>query len=241
MSSLLNEVIIKGHRIQYSVRKSKRARYARIEVGPDGISVILPIRAKLNPEDFLKEKSSWVIKKQQVISERMSKVPVRIFKEGESLPYLGSERTIKLTRGEQGFKNNDILIPRKKTEQRNLEDIVEDMYRERARELFLKIIDKYKHHIDNDHNRVYIRNQRTKWGSCSSKNNLNFNWRLLMAPERIVEYVVVHELVHLDIQNHSKEFWSKLEGILPDYRENRKWLKENGPFLVFRDQNISLL
>ena len=237
----MKEVILEGHKIPYKVRESKKARHARIEVGPEGVSVVLPIRAKLKPEDLLKEKSSWIIKKHKAISERMSKMPVRVIEEGGTLPYLGSEHTVKLTEGEQGFKNNELLIPRKKMEHKELEDIVEGMYREKARELFLKIIEKHKHHVNNEHNRIYIRNQSTKWGSCSSKHNLNFNWRLIMAPERIVEYVVVHELVHLDIQNHSKEFWSKLEGILPDHRESKRWLKENGAFLVFGVQDNSKL
>jgi len=76
--------------------------------------------------------------------------------------------------------------------------------------------------------RVSIRDQRTRWGSCSGKGNLNFNWKLSLVPDEILDYVVVHELAHRIEMNHSANFWREVEKILPDYRERRMWLKENG-------------
>lgn len=75
---------------------------------------------------------------------------------------------------------------------------------------------------------VSIRNQKSRWGSCSSNGSLSFNYRLMMAPAKILDYVIVHELCHLTHLNHSKQFWSMVESILPDYRESVKWLKEHG-------------
>lgn len=89
-------------------------------------------------------------------------------------------------------------------------------------------------------NRIVIRSQKTRWGSCSSKGNLNFNWRLLMAPETVLDYVVVHELCHLVYLNHSRQFWQILECILPDYRERKSWLKSNGTCLEWIDGTDSL-
>ncbi len=77
-------------------------------------------------------------------------------------------------------------------------------------------------------NRITVKNQKTRWGSCSNKKNLNFNYKLAYMPEKILDYVVVHELAHLRQMNHSREFWSLVERYLPDYRERRKWLKEHG-------------
>lgn len=82
--------------------------------------------------------------------------------------------------------------------------------------------------------RISIRSQRTRWGSCSGKGNLNFNCLLMLTPERVQDYVVVHELCHLLEMNHSPAFWRLVESILPDYRQQKTWLKKNGVALVER-------
>lgn len=82
--------------------------------------------------------------------------------------------------------------------------------------------------------RVTVRNQRTKWGSCSAQGNLNFNVLLMLAPEDVLDYVVVHELCHRKHMDHSKDFWALVESVLPDYKKSRKWLKDNGETLQRR-------
>ena len=82
--------------------------------------------------------------------------------------------------------------------------------------------------------RITIRNQRTRWGSCSSKGNLNFNCLLMLAPPEVLDYVVVHELCHRKEMNHSARFWAEVARVLPDYPAQRAWLKENGGALIRR-------
>lgn len=109
---------------------------------------------------------------------------------------------------------------------------LEARYRQAARNYFPKRVAYYETILGVTHGTITIRDQKTRWGSCSSKGNLNFNWRLMLAPPRILDYVVVHELCHRIEMNHSKAFWDAVETVLPDYRELRKWLKDNGRTLI---------
>ena len=82
--------------------------------------------------------------------------------------------------------------------------------------------------------KITIRNQKTRYGSCTAKGNLNFNCLIMLMPEKIIDYVIVHELCHIKEMNHSRRFWNEVESILPDYKERRKWLKQNGNTLIER-------
>lgn len=105
---------------------------------------------------------------------------------------------------------------------------------EQALEVFPKRVAYYAERIGVTYDKITIRNQKTRWGSCSAKGNLNFNCLLMLTPPEIQDYVVVHELCHRKEMNHSKRFWDEVEKVLPDYRERRKWLKENGGRIIGR-------
>lgn len=109
---------------------------------------------------------------------------------------------------------------------------LEKRYIEAARSYIPKRVAYYSDMTGGTYNRITIRSQKTRWGSCSSKGTLSFNWRLMLAPPAILDYVVVHELCHLKHMNHSADFWKAVESVYPDYRNARKWLKEHGNELV---------
>ncbi len=101
-----------------------------------------------------------------------------------------------------------------------------------AKEYFPKRVEHYIQLTGGSYERISIRDQKTRWGSCSGRGTLSFNWRLMLAPPAILDYVVVHELCHLTYMNHSAAFWEKVASVCPDYRAARKWLKEHGHELV---------
>lgn len=105
---------------------------------------------------------------------------------------------------------------------------LEKRYRDAAKEYIPKRVKYYHELTGGNYNKITIRDQKTRWGSCSSNGTLSFNYRLMLAPPRVLDYVVVHELCHLTHMNHSTDFWNMVASILPNYKEYRKWLKDNG-------------
>lgn len=109
-----------------------------------------------------------------------------------------------------------------------------DCLANQALEVIPKRVEHYARLLNVTYGRITVRNQKTLWGSCSSKGNLNFNCLLMLAPPEVLDYVVVHELCHRKEMNHSKRFWSEVAQIIPDYKVHRKWLKEQGHTLLYR-------
>lgn len=118
------------------------------------------------------------------------------------------------------------IVPLSEAEIRKLAD--------KALEVIPDRVKYYASLIGVDYGRITIRHQKTRWGSCSSKGNLNFNCLLMLAPSEVIDYVVVHELCHRKEMNHSKAFWNEVAKILPNYKESKKWLNEEGNKLIVR-------
>lgn len=105
---------------------------------------------------------------------------------------------------------------------------MEKRYREAARERFESRVAYYHSITGGNYTSITVRDQRSRWGSCSSRGTLSFNYRLIFAPAAVLDYVVVHELCHLTHMNHSADFWNMVASVMPEYREYRKWLREHG-------------
>ena len=114
----------------------------------------------------------------------------------------------------------------------NARQVVESWYRDRAYEVVSDRVAYYSWLSGIKFRKVNITDARKRWGSCSPNGNLNIAWRLIMAPARVIDYVIVHELAHIEIKSHSEEFWRRVGVIISDYKKDEKWLRENGDFLV---------
>lgn len=125
---------------------------------------------------------------------------------------------------------------RKAAGEKDLPDYVKDpaleqVYRQKAKERLNERAAYFARKMGVTYQRISVRAAKTRWGSCSGKGNLNFHWKLILMPPQVLDYVVVHELAHRKEMNHSPAFWSEVEKILPDYKEQRKWLKTYGQFV----------
>ena len=131
---------------------------------------------------------------------------------------------------------NEIKVKKKSVESKNAENVTLDKIKalaDQALEIISTRVEDFAKIIGVTYGNITIRNQKTRWGSCSSKGNLNFNCLLMLAPPEVLDYVVVHELCHRKQMNHSKAFWSEVEKVFPDYKKSIKWLKEEGSQIMY--------
>ena len=128
-------------------------------------------------------------------------------------------------------KQEEIAVNRKKFSGKKLTEKERESLRQKAGILLGERTALYAERMQVSYKRITIRDQKTRWGSCSTAGNLNFNWKLILMPPEILDYVVVHELAHRREMNHSSRFWAQVAEILPDYKARRQWLKENGNYV----------
>lgn len=217
------------------IRSRKRRRTISLHIKEDGkIVVCAPYRTpKWEIEKFIEKKQSWIVEKISEREQRKKEVE-KTFLPGEKFLYLGEWYPLEIH--ETGNKKPPLTLAFGKF-------ILDRDHRAEARELFChwyrkeakeKIIERVNHYSDRFQllpEGVKITNARSRWGSCSRDNRLSFSWRIIMASWTVIDYVLIHELVHIREKNHSKKFWDYLGSILSDYRKRRSWLKENGHLL----------
>jgi predicted metal-dependent hydrolase len=212
--------------------RSKRKTLALI-VKPDGSLVVrAPLRMPEKPiREFIEHHAAWIKKKQA--EARAARLPApRQYVPGESFMYLGNPYSLEIVSGQRkplvlegNFRLADSV-------QSSAELEFERWYRAEAKQILNERVKLYASQYGLQYKKIGITSARTRWGSCSADGSLNFSWRLILAPLEAVDYVVVHELVHTVFHNHSRRFWKRVERIMPDYRERRKWLRKNGQGLM---------
>lgn len=174
----------------------------------------------------------------EIIYSKRKTIGLRV-KDAQSIqvkaPYFTSETTIAKLLYEKRNWIEKTLLYQKQQNNLHIREFSEEeqkKYRGLARDVLTAKACRYASLMKVHYNRISIKDQKTCWGSCSQKGNLNFNWRLVLMPEAIQDYVVVHELAHLKELNHSPAFWCQVEAVIPDYKQRRKWLREQGRYFI---------
>jgi predicted metal-dependent hydrolase len=218
--------------IPYTVRRSARARRVRVNVQAHaelrsvGVEVVLPARA---PERAaaaaVSELRPWIERR----LDEAQKVLAQITARAGTVPYLDStlELVPQARRTRVRREGERLLVPAG-----DARAALERFYRRSARAEIEPRLDRATALAGSAYSGLSIRAQRTRWASCSPGGRMSFNWRLLLAPERVLDYVVWHEVCHLEILDHSPRFWALLARRWPRYREDRAWLRRNGATLV---------
>jgi predicted metal-dependent hydrolase len=213
--------------IPYTVRRSTRARRVRVNVNAhSGVEVVLPIRA---PERAaaaaVSELRPWIERRLLEARELLAVVAAR----AGTVPYLGATLELVPQDGRTRVHRvgERLLVPGG-----DPRPALERFFRRAARSEIEPRLDRATALAGCAYTGLDVRGQRTRWASCSASGRMSFNWRLLLAPERVLDYVVWHEVCHLEILDHSPRFWALLERRWPDYRADRDWLKRNGGALV---------
>ncbi len=191
-----------------------------------------PLRTSLHYiEKLVEEKIAWIERKMREFEKR-PKAEKKTFSEKEEFLYLGKKYSLKLTEHIKITlsENGELFFPRvflwrAKTR-------IVDWYKKQAQEEILRRTKSIAEKLGLKYSSLKISNAERNWGSCGPKNSLNFNWRLIMAPEFVVDYVIIHELMHIVEKNHSHNFWNKVAAVMPKYREAREWLKKHSQLLV---------
>jgi len=209
--------------------RSNRKSIAIIIEKDGRLIVRAPKRASMRQiNQLVRENISWIERTQQEARRKYRPTKPRQYLEGEQFHYLGIQYPliyVNRTVPKLSLKRNFELS---KTSHNQAEGIFIEWYRKQARIVFRDRADYFSSMFGFKYKGIRITSARKRWGSCNSRGGLNFPWRLVMAPMPVIDYVVVHELVHTEIKDHSKVFWTRLKSLMPDYKDRVKWLKEYG-------------
>lgn len=202
-------------KLQLLIVRSKR-RSVALMISPDAtLTVRAPFATTL---EYIKklvfEKRDWIRKKRMQIVQHGGPPKPKEFTDGEEFLYLGEPHRLQFANGK------GLCLKDRRTK-------VMEWYKRQAMPHITARADAYRRITGWNFTSLAITKAESRWGSCGPKGSINFSWKLMMAPPEVIDYVVVHELAHITEKNHSKRFWNKVGSVLPDYKERRRWLREN--------------
>jgi len=222
-------------KLEFEVRYGKR-RTLVIQMEPmEKILVLSPIGLS---EDYIIErvlsKGEWILKKLAAFKDAGFLPSKKQFVAGELFLYLGRNYKLhvllnrNIVRPKVELAQNNIFIFSPLKEQEILRAALQKWFKKEANKIILQKVEYFKKILMAEPAQIKIKEQKRRWGSCSSRGNIYFNWRIIMAPDQVIDYIVVHEIAHLIHRNHSPIFYRLIESIMPDYKTRKKWLKDFG-------------
>ena len=232
--STQRRIVLSGNPIDYDVVVSKTTQQARLRVGPSGVEVIQPTGVgEEEASAFLRRNENWVLAQLERMSSMRAlrrttrRQPGEIMYRGESTP-VHLEIANTKTRGNLvRWSDGEIIVRRGMEARTPAARGLENWLRRQARSAIAECLAPLTARIGQEPGRVYVMDQRTKWGNCSSRGNLSFNWRLILAPNDVLCYLVTHEAVHLAIPDHSARFWLTVQSLCPQMERAKQWLSRH--------------
>lgn len=220
-------------RIDYELKRSRRKTLSVTINDQAQIRVGAPLWVEEKRiEQFLRSKSSWISKKRGEASLRHNTLRRKTFTHGETFLFLGKEYPLNIRSHQQKnvrisfdgtqwhVENGDVPLVKEK---------LVDWYRAQAKEILAGRVFHFARILGVEPKEIAVRTQKRLWGSCHpTSRKIHLNWQIVLSPLEVIDYVVVHELCHLLVANHSKQFWRKVEKAIPDFKERKAWLREHG-------------
>lgn len=214
----------------------RKRKTMSIEVETTGeVTVIAPVGT--STEDIIekvKSRAEWIVSKQYESKFINDTKIEREAVSGESYMYLGRNYTLDI-RVDENIDNISVKLFQGKfvvntytKDEDSIKKAMENWYREKTLVKVKERVSYYSSYFNDEVTAVKVKEQKKRWASCTSKNELLFNWRCVMAPVFVLDYIVVHEMCHMEYKNHSKDFWNRVYAVMPDYEVRKSWLKNNG-------------
>ncbi len=216
---------MKPHKIIHSKRKT-----IALQINENAELIVRAPRyvSKRRINQFIQNKMDWIEKTIEKAEKRKKAIHSNNeFKDGKLIWFLGKNYSLLIQKSmcKINISGEHLLFP--ESGLKSPKELLTSWYKVQAKSVIAPRCMNYAEKLNLKVNKVGITSAQKRWGSCNSKGNINFSYRLIMAPPEVIDYVIVHELMHLKEMNHSSRFWTKVEQIIPDYKQKRKWLKEN--------------